>query len=297
MRAARGEPDAKLVENRRWTTRLRGPFLLHAAQSFDAEAGAWAELNGLRHGYAAREALPRGCIVGVARLVWVLSPGQAFPLDLAVPGARFTAKDWRWWMLDQHGFLLATCERCRRTPSAAPSGSGGSRDPPSRRSACRRRQKSGGREPAPPLVRAARPRRRAGAPARAPLRAPAPAPAMRRHPHWRRIFDPPLFRLRHLFVDGVGACRTARRCAFKMTPCLPPPSALERCTACWAAAKRLGVALPGTSKDSKPPAGEGQAASSGGKGNSMNETSGATHELEPMGSRGSLSRRKQRGIS
>ena len=105
MRAARGEPDPKLVENRRWNTALRGPFILHAAKSFDREAGGWVSRAGIRNGYTARESLPCGGFVGVARLLHVLRP-DAEEL-LAGASVRREEHDLRWWMREQFGFLLA----------------------------------------------------------------------------------------------------------------------------------------------------------------------------------------------
>jgi hypothetical protein len=46
----------------------------------------------------------------------VLSPGDPQLLDLAVPGARYTANDLRWWMRDRYGFLLADVRALPFTP-------------------------------------------------------------------------------------------------------------------------------------------------------------------------------------
>jgi hypothetical protein len=102
MRAARGEPQPKLVENRRWRTHLRGPFILHAALSYDSEAEGIvraADLGLVR----ARSEMPRGGFVGVARLLDVLERQLPGTLDLMVPGQH----DLRWWAREQFGFLLA----------------------------------------------------------------------------------------------------------------------------------------------------------------------------------------------
>lgn len=112
MRAARYEADPKLVENRRWNTMHRGPFLLHAAKSFDAGAGAWAKQHGLQFSYPSREVLPRSCIVGVARLDFVLPRRSPVAPDL------FADLDLRWWMRDQFGFLLSDVRELK--PYACP---------------------------------------------------------------------------------------------------------------------------------------------------------------------------------
>lgn len=121
MRSARGEPDPKLVENRKWSTKLRGPFLLHAALSFDEEARAWAQRAGLS--WTSRNEAPvHGGFLGVARLVEVLRPDEAplfgGPVDAPHPPVDMVFRDpatvdlvatydLRWWMRDRFGFLLA----------------------------------------------------------------------------------------------------------------------------------------------------------------------------------------------
>jgi hypothetical protein len=113
MRAARGERDEKLVENREWSTSHRGPFILHAAKSFDAAAFDAAVAMGLpAPPRLPREKYPSGGFVGVARLVDVLRPGQLpYP-----PGAW----DLRWWARTQFGFLLSDV---REVPQIAYPGS------------------------------------------------------------------------------------------------------------------------------------------------------------------------------
>ena len=114
MRAARGEPDPKLVENRRWNTALRGPFILHAAKSFNREAGGWVSRAGIRNGYTARESLPCGGFVGVARLLHVLRPDEGELLAGVRVGRE--EHDLRWWMREQFGFLLADVRAVPFTP-------------------------------------------------------------------------------------------------------------------------------------------------------------------------------------
>lgn len=120
MRAARGEPDPKLVENRRWNTKLRGPFILHAAKSYDGDAWEWALRRGLSKSHLPE--LQRGGIVGIARLVGTISmmkgadrirvDAAIYPCSIAVDSGTESLViesrryDLRWWMRDQYGFLL-----------------------------------------------------------------------------------------------------------------------------------------------------------------------------------------------
>jgi hypothetical protein len=105
----------KRIENRRWNTTYRGPILLHAAKGCTAveyrEALTWMidadvlgcvvcpELEDAEH-------LPRGGIVGRARIVDVIPPGDA--------GHTNTVSTWgldtRWHMKEQFGFVLADVE-------------------------------------------------------------------------------------------------------------------------------------------------------------------------------------------
>ena len=61
---------AKDIENRTWSTRYRGPLLIHAA-SAAARPAAWQEARALcaRLGIPLPTDLPRGGVIGVADLV------------------------------------------------------------------------------------------------------------------------------------------------------------------------------------------------------------------------------------
>lgn len=71
----------KLIENRKWRASLRGWFGIHAGKSYDTEGDAWLRTcyfasrpNGLVLPAADDlEAMPRGGIVGRARLVDVVT--------------------------------------------------------------------------------------------------------------------------------------------------------------------------------------------------------------------------------
>ncbi len=111
----------KTLENRRWSTRFRGEFLIHAAKGMtvaeyeDAEDfivdTLWGDLDGATM-YARREAYAadfrsrghRGGIVGVARLVDVISP-CVLPSDACVSGTLFEC-DHKWHMPEQYAFVL-----------------------------------------------------------------------------------------------------------------------------------------------------------------------------------------------
>lgn len=97
-------PLAKRIENRTWRTTHRGPFLLHASKGCSSAYLAWSlewmRAAGVLVGELARDALPMGGIVGIARVVDVLEPGS-----LGATTARDV--DLRWWMRDQFGFVLA----------------------------------------------------------------------------------------------------------------------------------------------------------------------------------------------
>lgn len=87
----------KDVENRVWTTKLRGAFLIHASQGMTDQE--WLDAETFAHGAGfkgliprTRERLQRGGIVGAARIKHVYSPGE--------PVAP-------WHMRDQYGFALA----------------------------------------------------------------------------------------------------------------------------------------------------------------------------------------------
>jgi hypothetical protein len=90
----------KDIENRRWNTKFRGPFLIHAAKRMHvlddyAAAIGFADLVQPDLPIPEPDDLPRGGIVGIAELVDVLSP----PLD-----GQLQSPSWR--MLGQYGFVL-----------------------------------------------------------------------------------------------------------------------------------------------------------------------------------------------
>lgn len=96
----------KGIENRRWNTRFRGSFLVHAAKGMTNDEYDDAL-------YFARQVddslvipepkqLARGGIIGRARLVDVIPPH-----DMATLPALAEACDHPWHMPDQYGFVLA----------------------------------------------------------------------------------------------------------------------------------------------------------------------------------------------
>jgi hypothetical protein len=93
----------KRIENRRWPTKFRGAFLLHAAQSFDRTAEHWARENGV-YGDCGAGSVPPGMIAGVARVVDGILPSS---VTAAEQVGRQGGRDLRWWMREQHGFVLA----------------------------------------------------------------------------------------------------------------------------------------------------------------------------------------------
>jgi hypothetical protein len=104
----------KRIENRRWNTSFRGPFLIHAAKAmtrreFDEALMFSREVLADKCPSEAelRSQLQFGGIVGRARLVEVVPPQRNLPLlaDYYPPGI-----DRRWHMLEQFGFILADVE-------------------------------------------------------------------------------------------------------------------------------------------------------------------------------------------
>lgn len=129
----------KRIENRRWSTRVRGPFLIHAAKgmtlaeldsarTFCAYALAEETQDAVFEDYRpidtaffgasldnwppprerlarARHAMPFGAFVGIARLVDVVPPRpENTGLELWYP--RHARSAWRWHMPEQYGFVL-----------------------------------------------------------------------------------------------------------------------------------------------------------------------------------------------
>lgn len=97
----------KRIENRRWNTKYRGPILLHAAAGYTSgevvEALDWMMARELVKypDWPGLESVPRGGIVGRARIVDVIQPGSMFYPD---------GVDRRWHMPEQYGFVLADVE-------------------------------------------------------------------------------------------------------------------------------------------------------------------------------------------
>lgn len=94
----------KRIENRRWSTRVRGPFFIHAAKGCtrdeyeDAVSFARSVASAIVVPPLAK--LERGGIVGRARLVDVVKPCARPPETLECTCGR------PWHMGEQHGFLL-----------------------------------------------------------------------------------------------------------------------------------------------------------------------------------------------
>lgn len=116
----------KVVENRRWNTRFRGEFLIHAAKAMTRaeleDAFEFCEdVLGVARTFEIGEAfkdLPLGAIVGRARLVDVVPPRPEYMpegLEQHYPEA-LRAGGWRWHMREQYGFVLADV---RATPLVA----------------------------------------------------------------------------------------------------------------------------------------------------------------------------------
>lgn len=92
----------KNIENRRWNTKRRGEFLIHAAKRMHvlddyASAYEFALDLGEDPALPEPEALERGGIVGVAELVDVIAPTP-------IPHVQWS---FRWHMREQYGFILA----------------------------------------------------------------------------------------------------------------------------------------------------------------------------------------------
>lgn len=85
----------KPVENRTWSTRHRGPTLIHAGQTFDAEGYRWIQNTFPDIQMPAPDQFERGGIVGRANLVELISPGDDYSS--------------RWYMGD-YGFLFEDAE-------------------------------------------------------------------------------------------------------------------------------------------------------------------------------------------
>lgn len=113
----------KCIENRRWNTRFRGEFLIHAATAMtereyrDAvyfcedvlgvQASLTIDAAFGRHPGTTR-ILKRGGIVGIAKLVDVIPPNDTVDIgrDWGHYPATLPEGAWRWHMRDQYGFVL-----------------------------------------------------------------------------------------------------------------------------------------------------------------------------------------------
>lgn len=104
----------KRVENRRWWTSYRGPILLHAAKGCTREEYVAAlesmTVSGLLDDleWPPLETLPRGGIVGRARIVDMISSG--LDREVVAQNMKHHKLDLRWWMPEQYGFVLADVE-------------------------------------------------------------------------------------------------------------------------------------------------------------------------------------------
>jgi hypothetical protein len=104
----------KHIENRRWSTTYRGPILLHAARGCTVDEYEEAfDFVYMTFGRArARQIpplqdMPRGGIVGRARIVDVIPPGGLPP---ASRPREWSDLDMRWHMPEQYGFVLRDIE-------------------------------------------------------------------------------------------------------------------------------------------------------------------------------------------
>ena len=92
----------KRIENRKWKTKIRGEFLIHAPIKFAKYAQQWVAdhiSKDLADSIPKEKDLPTGGIVGIANLVEVIPPNcGAFMYPEGV--------DRRWHMVEQCGFVL-----------------------------------------------------------------------------------------------------------------------------------------------------------------------------------------------
>lgn len=96
----------KRIENRRWNTRVRGPFLIHAAKGMtrDEYEGAVDFASDVNAALVVPpfEAMQRGGIIGRARIVDVVPPCHGDLFHHECPHA--------WHMEEQFGFVLEGVE-------------------------------------------------------------------------------------------------------------------------------------------------------------------------------------------
>jgi hypothetical protein len=108
----------KHVENRRWDTGHRGDFLIHASKGMKIveyyeclETCKRVLGAGVIGAFPPMKALPRGVIVGAAKIVDVIPPCTECGPD------RRCGKDHGWHFPEQYGFVL---ENVRPSPIAIP---------------------------------------------------------------------------------------------------------------------------------------------------------------------------------
>jgi hypothetical protein len=105
----------KDIENRRWNTKYRGEFLIHAAKGMTRNeyvdalrfCGAALERELTVDEFPSAAALPRGGFVGVARIVSVLPPCVR------------ECPNHRWHMPEQYGFRLTDVRASAFVPYSA----------------------------------------------------------------------------------------------------------------------------------------------------------------------------------
>lgn len=112
----------KPIENRRWNTKFRGTFLIHASLGKNKHRDEVVDFleesyltHALRDEFPGYDLVERGGIVGVATLIDVVHPGESATengLDLL----HDLGIDPRWHMNDQYGFVLANIERVEFVP-------------------------------------------------------------------------------------------------------------------------------------------------------------------------------------
>jgi hypothetical protein len=97
---------AKRIETRSWPTRFRGPFLVHASRALPRQNIALCQREPIRGilaaaGYPTHAALPRGAIVGAARLVdcrLITPETEAPPLERDVD--HFSPGRFAWYLTE-----------------------------------------------------------------------------------------------------------------------------------------------------------------------------------------------------
>jgi len=96
----------KTIENRRWSTRLRVPFLIHAAKGMTndewEDAVYFARSVDPQIDVPKRHQLAFGGIIGRARIVDVIPPHEPLSLPALAEHCEHA-----WHMPEQYGFVLA----------------------------------------------------------------------------------------------------------------------------------------------------------------------------------------------